>query len=73
MIEAFEGLDRHIPRPVRAELIGWQQQEAITISRVTLSDAPDDTDLLATPDMRWAFAGGTKTARCAARPWRVWS
>jgi hypothetical protein len=27
-----------------------------TISRVTLSDAPDDKDLLATPDMRWDFS-----------------
>ncbi|MCX4791914.1 nucleotidyltransferase domain-containing protein [Streptomyces sp. NBC_01221] len=55
MIDAFDGLDRYIPRPVRAELIGWQQQGHIAISRVTLSDAPDDTDLLTTPDMRWAF------------------
>lgn len=56
MIDAFEGLDRHIPRPIRAELIGWQQQEAVAVSRITLSDAPDDTDLLATPDMRWALS-----------------
>ncbi|MGW7674149.1 nucleotidyltransferase domain-containing protein [Streptomyces sp. NPDC054775] len=55
MTDAFEGLDRHIPRPIRAELIGWQQQEAITIFRIKLSDAPDDTDLLATPDMRWGL------------------
>ncbi|MFI1648300.1 nucleotidyltransferase family protein [Streptomyces avidinii] len=55
MIDAFEGLDQHIPRQIRAELIGWEQQEAITISRVALVEAPDDTDLLATPDMRWAF------------------
>ncbi|MFI5987779.1 nucleotidyltransferase domain-containing protein [Streptomyces sp. NPDC051555] len=55
MIDAFDGLDRYIPRQVRAELIGWQQQGAITISRITLPDAPDDTDLLMTPDMRWSF------------------
>ncbi|MGW6202056.1 nucleotidyltransferase domain-containing protein [Streptomyces sp. NPDC055089] len=55
MIAAFDGLDRHIPRPVRAKLIAWQQQELITISRVTLPDAPQDTDLLTTPDMRWTF------------------
>ncbi|MER6144696.1 hypothetical protein ABT174_32430 [Streptomyces sparsogenes] len=65
MIDAFEGLDRHIPRLIRAELIGWQQQEAVTISRIKLSDAPDDTDLLATPDMAGPFAGGTTTDRCA--------
>lgn len=55
MIDAFDGLDRYIPRPVRAQLIGWQQQGHIAISRVMLSDAPEDTDLLTTPDMRWAF------------------
>lgn len=55
MIAAFDGLDRYIPRSVRAELIGWQHQEFITISRTTLLDAPQDTDLLSTPDMRWAF------------------
>ncbi|WDN55880.1 nucleotidyltransferase domain-containing protein [Streptomyces clavuligerus] len=55
MIDAFEGIDRHIPRPVRADLIGWQRQRVITISRITLPDAPHDTSLLATPDMRWAF------------------
>ncbi|WP_261994380.1 hypothetical protein [Streptomyces sp. ME109] len=55
MIAAFDGLDRYIPRPVRARLIEWQQQGFISISRIELPDAPEDTDLLASPDMRWAF------------------
>ncbi|NUL05695.1 hypothetical protein HRW07_21165, partial [Streptomyces lunaelactis] len=54
MIDAFAGLDRYIPRPVRADLIGWQQQGLIAISQVPLSDAPEDTDLLAEPQMQWA-------------------
>ncbi|MFJ9520618.1 nucleotidyltransferase domain-containing protein [Kitasatospora sp. NPDC101801] len=33
MIDAFTGLDRYISRPVRAELIGWQQQDLITVSQ----------------------------------------
>ncbi|MEV7242762.1 hypothetical protein AB0N92_16135 [Streptomyces sp. NPDC093248] len=40
---------------MRARLIEWQQQGFISISRIELPDAPDDTDLLASPDMRWAF------------------
>lgn len=55
MIDAFEGLDRHISRPVRAELISWQQNGFVAISRVGLPDAPQDTGLLTDPDMRWAF------------------
>ncbi|WP_055532950.1 nucleotidyltransferase domain-containing protein [Streptomyces graminilatus] len=55
MIDAFEGLDRYIPRPVRAELISWQQQGFIAISRIALPDAPEDTGLLTVPEMRWAF------------------
>ncbi|WP_328622922.1 nucleotidyltransferase domain-containing protein [Streptomyces sp. NBC_00354] len=55
MIDAFEGFERYIPRQVRAELIGWQQQGAVIISRIELPDPPDDTDLLTTPDMRFAF------------------
>ncbi|WP_245685142.1 nucleotidyltransferase domain-containing protein [Streptomyces exfoliatus] len=55
MIAAFEGLDQHIPRPVRADLIEWQQQELITVSRITLPDTPQDSDLLTTPHMRGAF------------------
>ncbi len=55
MIDAFDGLDRYIPRPVRAEPISWQQQGFIAISRIPLTDAPEETDLLAAPDMRWTF------------------
>ncbi|TLQ39391.1 nucleotidyltransferase domain-containing protein [Streptomyces marianii] len=55
MIDAFEGIDRYVPRPVRAQLISWQQQGAIVISRIALPDAPGETDLLATPGMKWAF------------------
>ncbi|MFK0154276.1 nucleotidyltransferase domain-containing protein [Streptomyces sp. NPDC090493] len=55
MIDAFDGLDRYMPRPVRADLIAWQQQGSITISRTVLPDAPDVAALLATPSMRWAF------------------
>ncbi|MFF1715749.1 nucleotidyltransferase domain-containing protein [Streptomyces sp. NPDC058268] len=55
MIEAFTGLDRYIPRPVRAELVGWQQQGYITVSQVLLPDAPEATGLLADPHMQWAF------------------
>lgn len=55
MIEAFDGLDRYIPRQVRAELIEWEQQGFIAISRIELPDAPQDTDLLADPSMRWTF------------------
>ncbi|MEH6375869.1 nucleotidyltransferase domain-containing protein [Streptomyces sp. KLMMK] len=55
MIDAFDGLDRYMPRPVRAALLGWQKQEVITISRIVLPDAPQETDLLNTPDMRWTF------------------
>ncbi|MFH8642343.1 nucleotidyltransferase family protein [Streptomyces goshikiensis] len=55
MVDAFDGLDRYIPRPVRAELIGWQQQGLITISQVPLPDAPEDNGLLADPDMQWAL------------------
>ncbi|MFI6281628.1 nucleotidyltransferase domain-containing protein [Streptomyces sp. NPDC050988] len=54
MIDAFTGLDRHIPRPVRAELIKWQHKDLITISKVSLPDAPD-TYLLDDPNMQWAF------------------
>ncbi|WP_042435551.1 hypothetical protein, partial [Streptacidiphilus anmyonensis] len=54
MIEAFTGLDRYIPRQVRAELIEWQNEGLISISQVQLPDAPDDSELLATPEMRWA-------------------
>ncbi|MEU2607646.1 nucleotidyltransferase domain-containing protein [Streptomyces albus] len=54
MIDAFADLDRYIPRTVRAELIAWQQQGFITISQVSLPDAPEDTALLADPEMRWA-------------------
>ncbi|MGP3951176.1 nucleotidyltransferase domain-containing protein [Streptomyces sp. 7N604] len=54
MIDEFIGLDRHIPRPVRAELIKWQEQGLITIAKVTLPDAPD-TDLLDDPNMLWSF------------------
>ncbi|GAB2785948.1 hypothetical protein GCM10027073_17900 [Streptomyces chlorus] len=32
MLDAFVGLDRYIPRPVRAELVGWQQQGFIAVS-----------------------------------------
>lgn len=55
MIDAFTGLDRYIPRPVRAELVGWQQQGFITVSQVALPDAPEDTDLLADRHMQWNF------------------
>lgn len=55
MIDAFTGLDRYIPRHVRAELIAWQDQGLIMISQVPLPDAPEDTGLFADPEMRWAF------------------
>ncbi|MGG7568820.1 nucleotidyltransferase domain-containing protein [Streptomyces sirii] len=55
MIDAFDGLDRHIPRPVRAELITWQQQGFITIARTALPDTPADTNLLSDPQIRWAI------------------
>ncbi|MFE3560193.1 nucleotidyltransferase family protein [Streptomyces sp. NPDC059193] len=54
MIEVFDGLDRYIPRQIRAELIEWQDQGAIAISRTPLPDASDNTDLLTTEGMRWA-------------------
>ncbi|MGW0827021.1 hypothetical protein [Streptomyces sp. NPDC002845] len=57
MIDAFAGLDRHTPRPVRAELVGWQNQGLITLSRVALPDVPAEADLLADPQMRWAIDG----------------
>ncbi|MFE3205823.1 nucleotidyltransferase domain-containing protein [Embleya sp. NPDC059237] len=54
MIDAFTGLDRYIPRPVRAELIAWRQRGLVDIARIPLSDVPQDTDLLADPHLRWA-------------------
>lgn len=42
MIDAFVGLDQHIPRGVRTELISWQDQGFITIERLRLSDVPPD-------------------------------
>lgn len=68
MIDAFDGLDRYIPRPVRAELIGWQQQGHITISRVTLPDAPDNTDLLTTPERAGFWHGIEQSAKVLPPP-----
>jgi hypothetical protein len=55
MIDAFSGLDRYVPRQVRAELIEWQKSGLISIRQVQVPDAPADSGLLATPEMRWAF------------------
>ncbi|MCC3770875.1 nucleotidyltransferase domain-containing protein [Streptomyces sp. UNOC14_S4] len=38
MIEEFEGLDRHIPRAVRHDVIEWRKTGRITVSRLTLPD-----------------------------------
>jgi len=45
MIDAFTGLDRYIPRQIRADLVSWQDQGYITISQVQLPDAPQETEL----------------------------
>ncbi|MYS87720.1 hypothetical protein [Embleya scabrispora] len=55
MIVAFTGLDRCIPRPVRAELIAWQQRGLADITRIPLPDAPEDTDLLAARNSETRF------------------
>ncbi|MFD0501581.1 hypothetical protein [Streptomyces rhizosphaericus] len=73
MIDAFTGLDRYIPRPVRAQLIAWQEQGRISLSRTSLPDLPEDTDLLAGPHVRWPSGGGRSTVRCGVRPWPDWS
>lgn len=54
MIDAFTGIDRHIPRPVRADLIKWQQQGVITLSQVALPDASGPLPL-DEPTMQWTF------------------
>lgn len=51
MAEEFEGLDRVIPRPVRADLLAWRDAGHITLTRLTLPDTPLHLD---TPEMRWA-------------------
>jgi hypothetical protein len=36
MLPAFEGIDRHVPRPVREMLSAWATQSAVTVERVDL-------------------------------------
>jgi len=52
MIDAFDGLDRQIPRPVRATLIGWQNDGLVSITRTELADAVWEPS---EPNMRWAI------------------
>ncbi|MFE5549974.1 hypothetical protein ACFQ71_40285 [Streptomyces sp. NPDC056534] len=47
--------DRRIPSPVRADLIAWQQQGFITITRASLPDAPKDRVLFPDPQARRAI------------------
>ena len=58
MIDAFAGLDQHIPRGVRTELISWQDQGFITVERIQLADvAPDALPQGLKPrwiDRRWS-------------------
>ncbi|WP_331772961.1 hypothetical protein OG948_56960 (plasmid) [Embleya sp. NBC_00888] len=72
MIDAFTGLDRYFPRPVRAELIAWRQRGLVDITRIPLPDAPGTPTCSRTRTSDGPSAdGGTTTAHRAARPSRA--
>ncbi len=69
MIEEFEGLDRHIPRPVRSELISWRDAGKLNISRLTVTDTqtmPAGKEMAWAIDSRWAPDSPLRRAALAA-------
>ncbi|MER6421918.1 nucleotidyltransferase domain-containing protein [Streptomyces sp. NPDC001137] len=69
MIEEFEGLDRHIPRPVRHDLVQWRDAGLITISRLTLPDTdavPPGRQTVMAIDERWNFDSPLRRAALSA-------
>ncbi|MFE9407377.1 nucleotidyltransferase domain-containing protein [Streptomyces sp. NPDC006704] len=66
MIEQFDGLDKWIPRPVRADLVALAGAGAIDIRRLELADAqPVDPDAVEVLD-RWTETSPLRRAAAAA-------
>ena len=67
MLEAFEGLDRWVPRPVRELLVPWANAGAVTIEQVLLLDAtPTDSAIVGRINRRWAIDSPLRRAAFAA-------
>ncbi|WP_254709409.1 nucleotidyltransferase domain-containing protein [Streptomyces lunaelactis] len=63
MTEEFEGVDRYIPRPVRAELIAWRDAGLVTFTRLNL---PETQTVSAGKTMAWVINTRWKPdSRCA--------
>ncbi len=69
MIDAFDGLDRYIPRGVRQDLISWQTAGTLTITRLELPDPPAgplEPYISRSIDRRWSPDSPLRRAALAA-------
>jgi hypothetical protein len=67
MLSAFEGIDRHVPLPVRETLAGWVGRAAITVERVGLPALEASGEVARdTLSRRWAATSVLRRAGNAA-------
>ena len=67
MLSAFEGIDRHVPRPVRETLAAWSNAGAVTVERIDLA-AAEASDEVARDvvEQRWGESSALRRAGHAA-------
>jgi len=67
MLPAFEGIDRHVPRPVRETLAAWSTAGAVTVERIDLAAAEASDDVArAAVEQRWGETSALRRAGHAA-------
>jgi hypothetical protein len=67
MLPAFEGIDRHVPRPVREMLSAWSGAGAVRVTRIDLPAAePGDAQARRVIERRWGESSLLRRAAYAA-------